>query len=209
MMKLYYAPGACSIGTHFLMEEMGLDYETVRLDLKQGDQLKPGYTEVNAKNKVPSLIRDDGSLLTEFVAIAFWLGKAHPEKGMMPEGLEGEVRALEWLDYAVATIHMQGFTRMLRPAKFTPTEAEHDWVREQGRAIVDKAFGIVSARLGDAPFIMGERLSIADAGLFYVLFWGIDRLKIDVPENLAAYYARLRARPAAQKVFEDERIVFA
>ncbi|WP_172839487.1 glutathione S-transferase family protein [Sulfitobacter alexandrii] len=208
-MKLYYAPGACSIGTHFLMEEMGLTYDTGRLDLKQGDQLKPAYLDVNPKAKVPALVRDDGSLLTEFVAIAFWLGRTYPEKGMIPEGMEAEVRTLEMLDYAVATIHMQGFSRLFRPAKFARSEAEHDWVREQGRAVVDKAFGIVSERLGSSDFIMGDRLTLADAALFYVLFWGVDRVKLDVPENLAAYYARLRARPSAQKVFADEGIQFS
>lgn len=207
-MKLYYAPGACSIGTHFLMEEMGLSYDTGRLDLKQGDQLKPDYLDVNPKGKVPALVRDDGSLLTEFVAIAFWLARTYPEKGMLPEGTEAEVRSLEMLDHAVATIHMQGFSRMFRPAKFAPSETDHDWVREQGRAIVDKAFGIVSEKLGRSKFIMGDRLTLADAALFYVLFWAIDRVKLEVPENLAAYYARLRARPAAQKVFANEGIVF-
>ena len=128
---------------------------------------------------------------------------------MLPEGTEAEVRTLEMLDYIVATIHMQGFSRMFRPQKFTRSEADHDWVRAQGRAIVEKAFGIVSEKLGRSDFIMGDRLTLADAALFYVLFWGIDRLKLEVPENLAAYYARLRARPAAQKVFADEGIVFA
>jgi len=206
-MKLYYAPGACSIGTHFLMEEMGLSYDSGRLDLKQGDQFKPGYLDVNPKAKVPALVRDDGSLLTEFVAIAFWLGRTYPEKGLLPEGTEAEARTLELLDYVVSTVHMQGFSRIFRPAKFTPSEADHDWVREQGKAVVTKAMGILSDRLGEAEFIMGDRLTLADTALFYVLFWAVDRVKLEVPGNLAAYYARLRARPAARQVFADEGIV--
>jgi len=69
-MKLYYAPGACSIGIHVLLEEVGKPYEAERVNLQQGEQYKPDFTAVNPKSKVPTLVRDDGSVLTEFPAIA-------------------------------------------------------------------------------------------------------------------------------------------
>ena len=72
-MKLYYAPGACSIGIHVLFEEIGKPYEAERVNLQQGEQYKPPFTSVNPKSKVPTLVRDDGSVLTEFPAIAYWL----------------------------------------------------------------------------------------------------------------------------------------
>ncbi len=78
-MKLYYAPGACSIGIHILLEEIGLPYDLERVNLQQGEQYKPAYTAVNPKSKVPTLVRDDGSVLTEYPAIAYWLanGRTH------------------------------------------------------------------------------------------------------------------------------------
>ncbi len=63
-MKLYFAPGACSIGIHLLLEEVGKPYETERVNLQQGEQYKPPFVEVNPKSKVPTLARDDGSVLT-------------------------------------------------------------------------------------------------------------------------------------------------
>lgn len=208
-MKFYFAPGACSIGIHFLLEELEVPYEAIRIVIKDGEQFKPDYVDVNPKSKVPALMRDDGSVLTEFAAIAHWLGHAFPDKGMALHGLENEVRTTEIMDYAVATIHMQGFSRLFRPAKFAPNVADHAWVQDIGREIVTKAFGVVSIRLADNRFIMGEQLSIADCSLFYVLFWAVDRLKLDLPRNVADYYARMRERPSAQKVFRDEEIVFA
>lgn len=205
-MKLVYAPGACSIGIHLLMEEIGKPFTVERLDIKSGEQFQSAFTQVNPKSKVPTLIHDDGSVLTEFPAIAFWLGKSNPQADLLPPDLEGEVRALEMLDYAVSTIHMQGFSRIFRPVKFSPSEADHDAVKGMGTEIALKAFSNVSQTLGDRQFIMGDKLSVADAGLFYVLFWAIDRVKLNLPDNCTTYYARLKARPTVQKVFATEGI---
>jgi glutathione S-transferase len=205
-MKLVYAPGACSIGIHFLMEELGKPFTAERLDIKGGEQFQASYLEVNPKSKVPALVRDDGSVLTEFPAIAFWLAKTNPQAGLIPTDVEGEARALEMLDYAVSTIHMQGFSRIFRPGKFAPNEADHDTVKDMGKEIALKAFSNVSKVLADRQFIMGDRLSVADVGLFYVHFWAIDRVKLKMPENCSAYYTRLKARPAAQKAFATEGV---
>src|SRR3954453_19881601 len=66
VMKLYYSPGACSLGIHVLMEEIGQPYELQRLNFPEGDQHKPEFQAVNRKGKVPTLVRDDGAVLTEF-----------------------------------------------------------------------------------------------------------------------------------------------
>ena len=113
-MKLYFAPGACSIGIHVLLEEIGKPYEAERVNLQQGEQYKPPFTTVNPKSKVPTLVRDDGSVLTEFPAIAYWLARTNPYAGLLPDDIDQQARALELMDYAVSTIHMQGFARQFR-----------------------------------------------------------------------------------------------
>src|ERR1700747_3881565 len=60
-MKLYYAPGACSIGIHVLLEEIGKPYETQIVKLMDGEQYKPPFTGINPKSKVPTVQRDAGS----------------------------------------------------------------------------------------------------------------------------------------------------
>src|SRR5271167_2901410 len=107
-MKLYYAPGACSLGIHVLLEEIGKPYDGVVVSLRQGEQFQPAFTAVNPKSKVPTLERDDGSVLTEFPAIAYWLARTNPGAHLLPEDVESQARALEALDYVVATVHMQG-----------------------------------------------------------------------------------------------------
>lgn len=208
-MKLFYSPGACSIGIHFLLEEIGKPYEVQRIRVKEGEQFHKDYVALTPKSKVPLLQRDDGSLVTEFPVIAYWLAKTNPSLNLIGGDLEHEIRALEIMDYAVSTIHMQGFSRQFRPMKFAPSESDHDTVIATGRDIAMKAFQNVSSILGDKSFVLGDHLTIADCALFYVLFWACDRANLDVPENCAAYYARLRARPSAQEVFAKEEIVFS
>ena len=60
-MKLMYSPGACSIGIHVLLEEIGKPYEAQLVNLREGAQFKTEFTSVNPKSKVPTLVRDDGS----------------------------------------------------------------------------------------------------------------------------------------------------
>ena len=69
---------------------------------------------------MPALERDDGSILTEFPAIATWLARTNPDAKLLPDDVESQVRALEAIDYVVATLHMQGFGRLFRPENFGP-----------------------------------------------------------------------------------------
>jgi glutathione S-transferase len=132
MTKLLYAPGACSIGIHVLLEEIGKPYEVEKVDLRAGAHMKPEFTAVNPKSKVPTLQRDDGSVLTEFPAIAFWLGRTHPEAHLLPADPEIEARALEAMDYICGTLHPLGFGRLFRTVNFTQDEAQVPAVRARG-----------------------------------------------------------------------------
>lgn len=202
-MKLYYSPGACSLGIHVLLEEIGKPYQSEVVNLREGAQFRPEFTSVNPKSKVPTLQRDDGSVLTEFPAIAFWLARTNPDKKLLPDDAEGQVRALEALDYVVATVHMQGFSRLFRPANYTPNPADEDKVKERGKEIVEKGLAIIDKALAGKDYVAGG-FSIADAALFYVEFWAAGRMGITLPPNCAAHYKRMLARPAVQKTMQAE-----
>src|SRR5437764_1107999 len=132
-MKLYYAPGACSIGIHVLLEEIGKPYQTEAVNFRDGAQYKPPFTGINAKSKVPTLERDDGSILTEFPVIARWLAAQNPQAGLIPPDPETDLRAMEAMEYCVGTIHAQGFTRLFRTERFAPSPADHEAVKAAGR----------------------------------------------------------------------------
>lgn len=202
-MKLYYSPGACSVGIHVLLEEIGKPYETELVNLREGAQFKPEFTAVNPKSKVPTLVRDDGSVLTEYPAIAVWLASTFPEAKLLPKEADRLAKALEYTDYAVATLHMQGFSRIFRPSNYAPSESDHEAVKAKGEEIFSKGLALFDKALEGKEYLLGE-FSFADSALFYLSFWWADRLKKQLPPNVAAHYARMKARPSVQRVLKAE-----
>ncbi len=202
-MKLFYAPGACSIGIHVLLEEIGKPYEAVRLDIRAGDTQKAPFIEINPKGKVPAIQRDDGKVITEYPVIAHYLAKTNPEAGLLPKGEDAELAAESATDYCVATIHMQGFGRLFRPANFTPNEADQEAVKARGRELVEKGYAQMAKELGDKHWVAGD-YSFADSALFYVEYWGAKRMQMTLPPALAGHLDRMLARPATKRMLEQE-----
>src|ERR1700737_4246264 len=179
-MKLYYAPGVCSIGIHVLLEEIGKPYQLELLNLREGAQFKPPFTGVSPKAKVPALERDDGSVLTEFPVIARGLGR---RENLLPKDDEADTRAMEAMEYAVGTMHGQGFARLFRTERFAPSPSDHEAVKAAGR-----------------------EFSPADSALVYVEFWAAKRLNMKLPANVSAHFDRMMTRPAVQRVMQQERL---
>jgi glutathione S-transferase len=185
------------------LEEIGKPYEAQLVNLREGAQYKPDFTAVNPKSKVPTLVRDDGSVLTEYPAIAYWLARTNPEKKLLPDDVDAQARAFEALDYVVSTIHMQGFSRLFRASNYTPNPADEDKVKERGKEMVEKGFAVMDKALGGKDYLAGA-YSIADSALFYTEFWGAKRLNMTLPSHCDAHLNRMMARPAVQRVLQQE-----
>lgn len=202
-MKLIYSPGACSVGIHVILEEIGRPFETQRVSTRDGSVHKPEFIAINPKSKVPTLIRDDGSVLTEFQTIAFWLARANPEAGLIASDLEGEARTLEMLDYICGTIHPQGFTRQFRPVNFARDEDDQPRVIAQGKAMAEKYLGVLVANWKGAEWLLPSGYSVADAALFFIEQWCI-RAGITPPARITAHHKAMLARPAVQRALATE-----
>lgn len=199
-MKLFYSPSACSLGIHVLLEEIGKPFELALASARDGSLYKPEYVAVNAKSKVPALLRDDGTVLTEYPAISMYLGRRFPEAKLIPGDLEHEIRMLEAIDYITSTIHMQGFTRISRPERFgTDIEA----VKETGRQIYRKGMALMDTQLAGREWLIGP-YSLADAALLFVENWALRDDKLVLPGNCAAHFSRMKQRPAVQRAFAAE-----
>ena len=207
-MKLYWGPHTCAIGIHVLLEEIGKPYETEKLDVAGGATRKPPFSGVNPKGKVPTLVRDDGTVLTEFSAIATWLARTNPAQNLIPADPEAEARMVEVMSYVEGTIHGQGFARIFAPAMFEPQDLVYGAlglgrknVEQQGRDFADLGFAILDPQLARHPYAAGDTFTVADAALFYVERWAPQR-GIVLPVNLAAHLERMKARPAVRRVME-------
>lgn len=181
---------------------MDLPFEAYIVNLLAGDHFLPGYVAINPKSTIPTLVRGDGTALTEVPVIAYWLGRTYPRAKLWPEEIEAETRALETMAYVAGTIHGQGFARIFATGTFARNPSDHDAVRGLGRDIVTKGFAVLDAVLGTNEYVAG-RFSVADPILFYVAFWA-DKTDISLPPALARHYRRMLSRPAVQRVLREE-----
>ena len=201
-MKLYLTPGSCSTGIHILLEELELVFEAHIVNLMAGTQNTPEYLAMNPKATIPTLVRNDGTALTEFQAIAYWLARSYPKAKLLPGDPDGDARVIELMDYVVGTLHGQGFTRIFTTDRFTPNEADFEAVKAQGLDIVKRGFAIINDGLPPQGYVMGA-FTIADAALFYVEFWA-DKIGITLPENCLNHYRLMLTRPVVRRVLMEE-----
>lgn len=191
-MKLYYAPGACSLADHIALHEAGLEFEHERVDLKakrteHGDD----YTQVSVKGYVPALVLDSGELLTENVAILDWISDQTPS--LKPTGPLGRARQLEALSYISGELHKS----------FAPFfKGGTDEQKAEAKQAVGKHFGHLAGTMkGD--YLLGDEPSVADFYLFVTLNWAI-KFGIDAPAPLTDLRYRLMTRPAVAQAMAHE-----
>lgn len=202
IMKFYMTPGSCSTGIHILLEELGLVFEAYLVNLLANDHAQDQFLQINPKGTIPVLVREDGSALSDFQAIAWWLARQHPRAGLLPVSIEDEVRVLDIMNYVINTIHMQGFARIFTTEKFTPHESDHDRVRQQGKEIIGKGFTVISGMLDGQGYVT-DTLSIADAALFYIEFWA-DKSGIDMPVACQNHYRKMLELSSVRRVLREE-----
>ncbi|SAK58191.1 glutathione S-transferase domain-containing protein [Caballeronia fortuita] len=191
-MKLYYAPGACSLADHIAMHEAGLDFDRVKVDLKTKvtEDGKP-FGDINPKGYVPVIEFDDGRRLTENIAILSWVAQKAPS--LAPSGDDGSMRLLEMLAFISTEIHKQ-FGRVFRPTSDDEAKA--------AREKIGQRFALLAKTMrGD--YLFGDQASVADAYLFTMLTWA-RKMNVDVPAELQSFYTRMRERPAVKLAFEHE-----
>jgi glutathione S-transferase len=198
-MKLYYAPGACSMAAHIVLRELGYRFDLERVDLREGRTADSGdYSAVNPKGYVPALVLDDGQVLTEVAAILQYLADSRPEMGLaMSAGDVAHYRLLEWLNFISSEVH-KTLGALFNPN--LPVEC-----RGVPLALFERRCDWLAGTLGEGPFLMGERYTIADPYLFTVLNW-TSVLAVDLGRwpALKDYLARVAARPAVQETLTAE-----
>src|SRR5882672_5089635 len=161
-MKLYYSPGACSLAAHIAAKEEGLALDLIRVDLKtHRTERGEDYRRLNPKGYVPALELDDGSLLTENVAILPFIADQRPEAGLAPPPeTMARTRLIEWLAFLATELHKS----------FGPIFHHGDDVLEaEARNTIEKWLAYIADRLAGRDFLMGEHFTVADAYLFVML----------------------------------------
>jgi glutathione S-transferase len=185
VLVLYFSPGSSSLAAHIALHEAGAPFEARPVLVATKETRQPEFLAINPEGKVPSLIID-GRLLTEVLAILFYLGKTYPQAKLLPQDVEGEAQALSWMSFLASTVH---------GARADAADAR-------------AAFALATQRLGAREWALGD-YSIVDIFLFR-LFWRFARrFEFAAGEfpHLEAHRARMLARPAVIKTLAVESAI--
>lgn len=203
MPRLYYTPGACSLAAHILLEESGQPYQAIAVDLVKGEQLRPEYLAIHPLGRVPALVIDDCSSLTENTAILPYLAKRF---GLWPDrSPEEEARALELIGYLASSVHVS-FSLIGRAARYSDDASAHPGIQAKGRQLFAQHLARLDARLAGRSSLF-EHFNAVDAYAFVFFLWGLKR-GFDV-SGLVHYrrlYDAVLDRPAVQRTLRLEDI---
>lgn len=199
-MKLYYSPHACSLSPHIVLREIGAEFAPVQVDLATKQTADGGdFLAVNPKGQIPTLELDDGTVLTEGVAIVLHLADSHPEAGLVPAaGTIERARVHETLNFVSSELH-KAFGPLFNPAT-------SEVGREAAKAQVSAKLDLLDAQLADGrAWLAGPNFSPADTYAFVVTRWtGFQGIALDRWPHVQAWLGRVEARPAVQAALAAE-----
>jgi glutathione S-transferase len=200
-MKLYYAPGTCSLVAHILLRETATPFELLRVDLRQ-HRIEDGreLAAINPKRQVPVLERSPGDVLTEGAVIAQCVVEGAGHHALLPAAGEARYRVLEWQSYVGTELH-KGFSPLFDPGIGADAKAH---LRQR----LLQRFEWVDARLAQREFLADSGYSLADVYLFVVSRWSsLVGLELKDLAHLQALLGRVEQRPAVQAALRAEGLL--
>jgi glutathione S-transferase len=202
-MKLYYAAGTCSLSPHIVAVEAGIALELERVNIAKTPHMTGSgvdFTQINPNGYVPALELDDGSVLTEGVAIVQYLADLNPASGLMPPaGTIERVRVSSWLTFVATELH-----KMFSPWLFHPEYGTQ--AQEVARAKLRDRLTFVDKQLAaGGPLLMGERFTAADAYLFTIASWSrIAKVDVSGLPHLQSFMELVGKRPGVRQAMQAE-----
>ena len=202
-MKLYYAPGACSLAAHIILNEINVDFDLVRVDLKTHQTEKGAdYYAVNPKGYVPALEINPGLVLTENVAILPFLAQHDPKQDLIPPSGLGRAKVLEWLGYLNSELHDAYAVFFGAPLD--------DAGKQKGYAEIDRLLTYIESAIvkSDNEYLVDDNFGPADAYLFVLTNWskGIEHSLAPYPK-IQALRDKVAARQSVQVAMRDEGLI--
>lgn len=206
MLTLYFAPHTCALATHIVLEEVGADYATKRIDFTSNQQRSPDYLEINPKGRVPALVTDRG-ILTETPAMLVYVAQSFPTAGLAPIDdpfLFAQVQSFNsWL---CSHLHVAHAHRM-RGHRWVDADDKQAIAAMQRKVpqSVGDSFALIEREMLKGPWVMGERYTICDPYLFTLAQWleadGVDPGRIP---RVIDHRRRMSERATVKKAIAQE-----
>lgn len=201
-MKLYCLPGACSLTDHIVLEWIGKPYHYQPV---ARDELKTSFLKVNPSGAVPALALDDGTILTQNIAILDYLAGLAPEAKLMGDGSAlSRARVMRWLAFINADVH-KNFSPLFGAARFVDGEAAQEDLKRKAAARLREQFETLDAQLEGHTWLVDDLRSVADPYLYVVLRWA-HAMKLDLSglDNLARFVRHMESDPGVQAALKAE-----
>jgi len=200
---VYYSPMSSAVRVVWTLEELGIPFEKVKLDLRAGDQKKPEFLKINPNGKVPALVDGDAKIF-ENLGIMLHLGERYGvEKGLWPAaGTRERAEAYAWSSWALAEVLVPARELAVHDAESRfpsalPKEQRATQVAEQARATWNQNMGILEAHLAGRPYVLSDAFTFADLAIAANVGFGHLMVGLPLDKNTAAWFARCTAeRPA-------------
>jgi len=203
-MKLYYKPGACSMASHIILNELGIQFELDKTDTDAGKtEAGEDFRKISPNGYVPALVNDEGDVITENPAVLQYLADQMPDAGLAPpNGTLERTRLQETLNFVSSELH-----KSFGPF-FSGTELEGDARQKAEAGVGRRAAHIERSLADDRAFLLGDTFTVTDAYAFVVLNWaGFVGVSLDAWPKTQAYVARVAARPASIKAMVAEGLI--
>jgi glutathione S-transferase len=194
-MKLYEFGPTRSIRARWTLQELGVDFEAIPVNLMQGAHHRPEFVKLNPAAKLPVFVDGDFTL-TESGAIVLYLAEKYPEKGFVPRDVRGRAEMNRWLLFTITELE-QPLWRITKHRNLYPEAdrlpAEIPLAQRDFRDMAK----VIEAHLKGREFVVGTHVTVADFVLAYTLDWANEAGLLEGFPTLAEYMTRMYARPHA------------
>jgi len=194
-MKLYEFPPTRSIRARWALQELGVDFESVVVNLVAGEHHSPQFLKINPAGKVPVLV-DGGLTLTESIAIVMYLGEKYADKGFLPRDLGQRAELNRWLLFAATELE-QPLWRISRNTALYPEDKRQPADIVRAREDFAPMAAVLEEHMKGRQFIVGNTATIADFVTAYTLDWANEVQLLEGFAQLKSYMEKMYERPHA------------
>jgi glutathione S-transferase len=194
-MKLFEFAPTRSIRARWTLQELGVPFEAVTVNLLAGEHRNPDFLRVNPAGKLPALV-DGDMTVTESVAIVLYLAEKYPEKNLIPTDAGQRAQLYRWLLFTATELE-QPLWRMARHTVIYPEDKRLAGDVLLARQEFADMANVLEAHMSVRGFIVGDAVTVADFVLAYTLDWAKMAQVLDGFPCLEAYMERMYARPKA------------
>ena len=204
--QLYYYPLNASMAPHFILEELGVNFELILVDRKNDAQKSPDYLALNPAGRIPTLTFD-GAAIFESSAICIHLAETYPVSNLIPKvGDKNRALFFQWMMYLTNTVQAELMVYFY-PQKHTTNVDIIKSIVEAQESRVTEMFQLLDRELENKPFLIGNTISACDYYLFMLAVWADEFNKPPLSfENLSRYLKEIAKRDAVINVCNKEKL---